>query len=132
MEKKLRPRNTNEEKKGMGIFSVIKYLLFSYILTGLLLLILAFLLYRFRLSEKIVAAAIIAVYLTATFLAGFFTGKQAENRKFLWGLLQGGAYFLILAVLSLAVNHSLGDLTHSFLTTFLLCAGGGMLGGMLS
>ena len=44
----------------------------------------------------------------------------------------GGLYFLVLLAVSLMVNGNVGDLGNSFLTTMVLCAGGGMLGGMLS
>ena len=131
MEKKLRPRSTNEES-GVPVIFLLKSLLFSYILTGGLLLLLALLLYRFSLPEKIVSISIIVIYVGATFLAGFLTGKKMKSRKFLWGLAMGSAYFLVLVIVSLVVNHSVGDLSDSFLTTLVLCAGGGMLGGMLS
>lgn len=95
-------------------------------------MLLALLLYRFSLSEKIVAVCIIVIYVGATFFAGILTGKKMKNRKFLWGLAMGSAYFLVLVIVSLAVNHSIQELSDSFLTTLVLCAGGGMLGGMLS
>ena len=119
------------EKKVPVIF-LLKCLLFSYIVTAALLLLLAFLLFKLGLTEKIVSIAIIAIYVVATFLAGFLTGKRMGSRRFLWGLLMGGVYFLVLVAISLAVNHSVKELTDSFLTTMVLCAGGGMLGGMLS
>lgn len=120
-------------KKGeLPVFFLLKSLLFSYILTGGLLLILALLLYKAGLSQKVVSVCIIVIYVLATFFAGFITGKKLQNRKFLWGALMGAAYFLVLVVISLAVNRQLGVLTNSFLTTLVLCSGGGMLGGMLS
>lgn len=131
MEKKLRVKSTNEEM-GIPIIFILKCLLFSYILTGGLLLILALLLYRFGLSEKIVSIGIILIYIGATFFAGFVMGKKMRNRKFLWGLLLGSAYFMVLVMVSLVVNHSIGNLTNSFFTTMVMCAGGGMLGGMVS
>lgn len=111
---------------------LLKSLLFSYILTGGLLLLLALLLYKAGLSQKVVSVCIILIYVLATFFAGFITGKKLKNRKFLWGALMGGLYFLVLAVISLIVNRQLGALTSSFATTLVLCCGGGMLGGMLS
>ena len=114
------------------VLFLLKSLLFSYILTGGLLLVLAFLLYKADLSQKVVSACIIVIYVLATFFAGFITGKKLKNRKFLWGALMGAAYFLVLVLISLAVNRQLGGLTNSFLTTLVLCSGGGMLGGMLS
>ncbi len=131
MERKLRPRNT-QEKKSAGILDLLKYLLFSYIITGVILLLMALVLYRFGLTEKIVSIAMIVLYISASFLAGYLAGRKMGSRRFLWGLLMGAAYFLVLVLLSLTVNHSVGNITSSFFTTLLLCACGGMLGGMLS
>ena len=114
------------------VLFLLKSLLFSYILTGGLLLLLALLLYKANLSQKVVSICIIVIYVLATFFAGFITGKKLKNRRFLWGALMGTAYFLVLAVISLAVNRQPGILSSSFLTTLILCCGGGMLGGMLS
>ena len=125
-------RRPSQSEEGIPVVFLLKSLLFSYIMTGILLLILAFLLYKVGISEKIVSIAIIIIYVGATFFAGFVAGKKMENRKFLWGLLMGSAYFIVLIVVSLIVNHSIANLTNSFLTTLVLCAGGGMLGGMLS
>ncbi|MEG1847864.1 MAG: TIGR04086 family membrane protein [Lachnospiraceae bacterium] len=114
------------------LLSLMKCLLGAYILTGGCLLLLALLLYRFQLSESVVTIAIIIIYIIATFAAGLIVGKKMEKRKFLWGLLTGSLYFVILMVISLLINHSITDVTTHILTTFLLCAGSGMLGGMLS
>jgi len=111
---------------------ILKCLLFSYLLTTGFLLLLALLLYRFGLSEKIVSVCIIAIYIIVTFLAGFLTGKREGNRKFLWGLMMGSLYFLILIVVSLIVNHGLTGISGNFFTVLVLCAGSGMLGGMVS
>ena len=127
----LRSRGTREEG-GIPLFFLMKSLLFSYILTAGLLLLLAFFLYKFNLTEKPVTIAIIVIYILATFFAGFVTGKRMQNKKFLWGLVMGAAYFVVLALVSLAVKQSPETLGQSFFTTMALCAGGGMLGGMLS
>ncbi len=124
-----------EKKTNQGefpVFFLLKTLLFSYIVTGALLALLAFLLYRLGLGEKAVAAAIIVIYVAAAFFGGFMAGKKQKTRKFFWGLVMGIAYFVVLAAASLAMGE--GGLTfgNSFFTTLVLCAGGGMLGGMLS
>ncbi len=111
---------------------LLKTLLFSYILTGAMLAILAFLLYKLGLGEKIVSIAIIVIYVASTLFGGFVTGKRMENRRFLWGLFMGAAYFLVLTAVSLCVGKGNIQVGNSFLTTLVLCAGGGMLGGMLS
>ena len=124
-----------EKTKTLGdlpILFLLKTLLFSYILTGALLALLAFQLYKVGLTEKIVSIVIIAIYVAATFFAGFMAGKKLKNRKFLWGLLMGSAYFLVLAGISLVLGKPAGQLGDSVVTTLVLCAAGGMLGGMLS
>lgn len=130
-EMNLRSRDAREEG-GIPLFFLLKSLLFSYILTAGLLLLLAFFLFKFDLTEKPVAIAIIIIYVVATFFAGFMTGRRLQNKKYLWGLAMGAAYFIVLALVSLAVKQSPDTLGQSFFTTMVLCAGGGMLGGMLS
>ena len=109
---------------------IVKALLVSYLLTGGLLLLLARLLYRFRLDEGKIQIGIILIYIVSCFAGGFLAGKMMKSRKFLWGVLLGLLYFLIMTLVSLAVNRGLQDGTTSYFTTFLLCMGGGMLGGM--
>lgn len=114
------------------VLFLLKTLLFSYILTGALLALLAFLLYKVGLTESIVSIVIIAVYVAATFFAGFVAGKKLKSRKFLWGLLMGSAYFIVLLGISMVVGEPAGQLGDSAVTTLVLCAAGGMLGGMFS
>ena len=124
MEKKLQ-----RESK---IMWVLKSLLVSYIITGILLLVLTLLLYKFDLDEQKVTAGIVAVYVVSTLIGGFVIGKFAKERKFLWGFSLGVGYFALLLLISLGVYHTLQGGGNNILTTFMLCAGGGMLGGMLS
>ena len=110
---------------------ILKCLLLSYLLTTGLLLLLALMLYRFGLSEKIVSVCIVAIYIIVTFFAGFLTGKREGSRKYLWGLLLGSLYFIGLLIVSLIVNHGMSA-SGNFFTVLILCAGSGMLGGMVS
>lgn len=128
-----RERKSGKEVTGkVPVLFLLKCLLVSYILTGGMLMLLALLVYRFSLSEKLVSVVIIGIYIGATFLAGFLAGKKLKAKKYLWGLLVGSVYFLVLVVLSLAVNHSFKDVATNFFTVLIMCAGSGMLGGMLS
>ena len=134
---RMRSKNKGEPQmgnmlSGEGILFIMKCLLFSYVLTAGLLLLLALLLYRFSLQEKIVNIGIIVIYIAVTFLAGLLAGKRAGSRKFLWGLCMGTLYFAVLALVSLAVNRSIADVATNFVTVFCLCAGSGMLGGMVA
>ena len=122
----------NTVAKGTQAIQILKALLASYIVTGILLFILTFLLYKFDLDEQMVTAGIIAIYVLSTFAAGFIMGKLKKNRKFIWGLGKGLLYFLLLFGISFGVYRSFDGNAVSVLSTFLLCAGGGMLGGMLA
>lgn len=114
------------------VLTILKNLLLSYIVTALLLLLLALLLFKMGLAEQIVSIAIIAIYVAATFLGGFLTGKGFKSRRFLWGLVMGAAYFLVLLLISLLFNRADFQFDGKLLTTLVLCTAGGMLGGMFS
>lgn len=104
----------------------------TYLLTGILLLLLAFLVYQFGLGEKAVGIAIIVIYAAVNFMGGFFMGKKKKVKKYLAGFTMGILYFTFLVVVSLLCNHGLQDFSGNFFTTMVICAGSGMLGGMLS
>lgn len=114
------------------LLRMLKALLTSYVATGLLLLALAFLLYQFQLAKSMVSIGIVAIYILSCFLAGFIEGKIMGTRKFIWGAIVGLLYFVLLTVISLAVNHGFDGTSSNFITTLVLCTAGGMLGGMLS
>lgn len=114
------------------IITYLFFLLSAYLATAGCLLILALLLYKIPLSDSAVNIGIVIVYTLSTFLASFICGKKLKTKKFLWGLLIGVGYFLILLLLSFVINQSAVSLGSNLLTTFLICAGSGMLGGMLA
>ena len=124
MERKLR--------KDAGVMWVLKSLLVSYILTGVLLLLLAVALYKLELNEKAVSAAIVAIYIVSTLIGGIIIGKFARVRRYLWVLGLGIGYFALLLLITLGVYRTLNGDAANLVTTFVLCAGGGMAGGMLS
>ena len=111
---------------------IIKALLCAFVLSAFLLMLLAMLLYKMNLDEKKVAAEIVVIYVLSTFLGGFFIGKKAGKRKFIWGLIVGILYFALLLLISFGIYHSLQANGANVLATFLMCAGGGTLGGMFS
>ena len=111
---------------------MLKSLLVSYIVTGVLLVVLAMLLYRLELNEKTVSASIVAIYVLSTLAGGFILGKLMKVKRFIWGLGLGVVYFALLLLITLGVYRGLNGDGANLLTTFILCAGGGMAGGMIS
>lgn len=111
---------------------MLKSLLVSYIITGVLLVVLAMLLYRLELNEKTVSASIVAIYVLSTLAGGFILGKLMKVKRYIWGLSLGVVYFALLLLITLGVYRGLNGDGANLLTTFILCAGGGMAGGMIS
>ena len=122
-----------QRDRKLGIpFSLLTGILGGYLITILGLFVLALLLLQFQLSKETVEIGILILYVLSVFTAGFVIGKQRKNRKFLWGMAVGFAYYLILFLLSIVMQKNVTTEAGELLTTFLICIGGGMLGGMLS
>ena len=119
-------------RKDSKVMWVLKALLASYIVTGILLLLLTMALYKMELNEKMVSAAIVAIYVMATLIGGILIGKMAKVKRFIWGLGLGVAYFALLLLITLGVYHTLNGDGANLVTTLILCAGGGMAGGLIS
>lgn len=121
-----------KKEKMSRVMWVLKSLLASYIVTGLLLLGLTFLVYKFEFDEQKVLVGIIAIYVISTFVGGFIIGKLMKVKKFIWGMIIGAIYFVLLLAISYGVYREFNTNGLNVLTTFILCIGGGMFGGMLS
>ncbi len=112
--------------------SLIRSLFVSFVLSGILLLALSFLLYKLRLSKNQIQAGVYIVYGLACLAGGFLTGKQIRIRRFLWGGLSGVLYFAVLLALSLLLNQGIHSGLPGILISLAVCAGAGLIGGMLS
>ena len=119
-------------QKNIKVIWWIKLLLASYIVTGILLLVLTFFMYKFELNEKIVSAAIVGIYVVSTLIGGVIIGKLTKSKRYLWGMVLGILYFVLLLLITLGVYRTLNGDSVSIVTSLILCAGGGMTGGMIS
>lgn len=132
MTNRLRPRNEKQNPAS----AIGKTLFLMYFISGILLVILALFLYKFDLSEAVIKIGTIAVYIVSGFIGGYFIGKQMQEKKYLWGLVAGSAYFLLLLLLSLVAKQGMGMELFAdpvkILATLMLCAVSGMAGGMFS
>lgn len=119
-------------KRNQSLLSVLKILLLMYVVTGIMLLVLTMLLSKLQLTESAVSVGIVAIYVVSGFLGGLLTGKKMKNRKFIWGMVMGGCYFLVLVLGSILFHKGLDMEASRFLTTLILCTASGMVGGMVS
>lgn len=118
-------------KKNEKLFEVLKCMLVAYVLTGVMILILALLLFKFSLPAKVIGAGITMIYIISSLIGGLMVGKKMQVRKFVWGLILGSAYFGVLLLVSLVAGGGAGNVSANLFLTYALCAGSGMLGGML-
>ena len=119
------------DKKNVAVASFFRSFLLAVILTGVFLLVQAFLI-QMELPEKLSAFLLAGTYVFANLIAGWRLGKRVEHRKFLWGMLLGLVYFLVLFLLSFIQNGFTIPDTQKAILVFFLCVGGGTFGGMIS
>lgn len=117
----------SENSKTMG-----KILLFMYGITAILLFLLALLVQKAGFGEGAISVGISSVYVFSCLWGGFLAGKVQKVRKFLWGILTGVLYIAVMLGITLIVKKGFDGSFVSFIVNFLLCLGGGMLGGMVS
>lgn len=108
----------------------LKALLLAAVITGVEIIILSVLLYKTNLSESNLHIGVIVGYGIACFLSGLYCGKKIKTRRFLWGIVAGLIYYVVLLAVSVPVCGS--DFSLSFVSSALVCLGSGMLGGMIS
>lgn len=128
LQNKLKSRNEKENPT----IAIVAALLIMYLLSGILLLLLAFLLFKMELSEMFVKAAVIVIYVVTGLVGGIFVGKRLKDRKFLWGLLTGSIYFLLLVIFSAFFHQGFQIEADKVITTWILCGASAMAGGMIS
>lgn len=114
------------------ITALLTGLVAAYAITGGSLLLLALLLFKLDLTEGKITAGIIIIYILSCFLGGLLAGKRAGSRKFLWGLLLGLIYVLLLMAVSAFTGPGISAGAPSVITSFIMCVGAGMMGGMLA
>lgn len=119
-------------KGGKGIGRLAVALAVAYVVTAVALFGIAFVMLKLQPDTKTTELLILAVYVLSCFAGGWYAGHLAGRRKFLQGLLVGLLYFGLLFLISGMGERELqSDLAGGGLAC-LLCAAGGMLGGMLA
>lgn len=128
LKNKLKSRNEKENPT----VAVIAALLMMYILSGILLLLLALILFKMEPGEMFIKAGVIVIYIVTGAVGGIFVGKRLKDRKFLWGLLTGSIYFLLLVLFSALLKQGFQMEVDKIITTWILCGASAMAGGMIS
>lgn len=111
---------------------VLGSLFLAYVISFLMILLLAYILLKVQPSEKVIQGAVIVIYILSTFIGGFFIGKKMEKKQYLWGMVLGILYFLIVFLISFTLHKDITGQTGSLITVLIMCTLGGTLGGMIS
>ena len=120
------------KKGGKGIGRLAVALVVAYLITVLALFGISFVMLKLQPDTGTTELLILAVYVLSCFAGGWYAGRRAGQRKFLQGLFVGLLYFVLLFLISgMGEREIQSDLASGGLAC-LLCAAGGMLGGMLA
>lgn len=118
--------------KGKIAGILLRGLVLAGVVSMAILLILAFVLLKLQPDTEKIELGVMLVYGVSCFFGGWYSGRKMGRRKYLWGLAVGALYFaLLFAVSGMSDRTVQPELLHS-LTAFVLCAVGGMLGGMVA
>ena len=70
------------------------------------------------------------IYFVSTFVMGFISGRVSKEKKYIWGMIAGFSYFVIMIMLSVLIEDT--SERTGVLKALILCLAGGTFGGMLS
>lgn len=113
-------------------WNLFRGLVLAGIVSMISLLILAFVMLKLQMDVGQMEIGILLTYALSCLAGGWYCGRKSEKRKFIWGLLTGILYFLLLFLISRTGEDAGAADFMQGLTAFALCAAGGMLGGMLA
>lgn len=113
------------------IIQFMKGLIFSYVASFVVLLVLAFLMFQWDIAEGVVRGGVIFAYVISCFIYGMLVSRQHSGRRYLWGILAGAAYYVVLLIVSMICNRAIFTSVPGILPALFLCLSGGMLGGMV-
>ncbi|MFI3237154.1 MAG: TIGR04086 family membrane protein [Lachnospiraceae bacterium] len=115
--------------------SIVKKIMVSMlvasIIVGVLLLFTSYLISKSFIGENQVQIVLLVIHGVAAFVSGIMIGKIQKERKFMWGMVAGVAWFLFVLILSFALQ-STGIDTKELGGVLFVSLIGGLLGGMLA
>ena len=104
----------------------------SCIVSFIMLLLCALVLYLGDISNNVVGVMVVLTYFVSTLIGGIYCGKHADKSKYLWGIISGVGYFLLLVALALIGDTGGFVIDVSVIVAAVVSVLGGMIGGMIS
>lgn len=119
------------EKKKLNYMALVKGILFSIALTLILILIITCICYWGNISEKILGLMLFAASAVSVFFSSVLMMKSIKKSGFIYGLLNGLGYFIVILVASICFSGKFSPSAQVFTMlagTLLAGALGGVLG----
>lgn len=113
------------------IVQVVKVAAAATLVSVLLIFLCALLAYKLRLGLGQIALCVAVIYAVAAFIAGFGIGRIRKEKRLLWGLCAGAAYFLVVFIVSLFVSHGIQSGIGTIVRNLIICVAAGGIGGVL-
>jgi len=121
-------RRTKNPLAAMGVALAV-----AIVTTLLLILLVTVLVYNTNISGTMSGILLVAIYVLAPFAGAFVLGKMVKKKRFLWGLLLAGVYFVIFLVVSrMSASPESMPGVRDYIEVLLAVLPGGILGGMFS
>jgi putative membrane protein (TIGR04086 family) len=118
----------NELKKQGG--SVISGVLIAYAITCVIFIGYAILLTYSNVSEKNISLVVTITCIISVIVAGFDASRGAAGKGWLWGMIAGALYAVILCAIMMWVQKTL-TIDSRGVTLLILSLAGGGLGGII-
>lgn len=119
------------EKKKLNYMALVKGILFSIALTLILILIITCICYWGNISEKVLGLMLFAASAVSVFFSSVLMTKSIKRAGFIYGLLNGLGYFIVILVASICFSGKFSPSAQVFTMlagTLLAGALGGILG----
>ena len=117
------------QESGKKLIYTFKAFLLSAAVSVVSMLSAAGMLYKGIAHNSQLKLYVFFIYFIASFVGGIYIGKKSEKRRFLCGMMYGFVFFCGVLIISVLVNG--GKVEESIVLPLIICAIGGMVGGML-
>lgn len=118
-----------EEKKPQ-VFALFSSLLIAYAITCIVFIAYAILITYSSITEQNISLVVTITGIISVAVAGFDSAKDAKSKGWLWGIIAGTLYGIILLCIGTFVNKGL-SIDSKTITLLIICIAGGGLGGVV-
>ena len=130
MREKKRMPDIKSELKNAPIAAILSGLGIGYAITCIIFIAYAILLTYTDITEKNIPIVVLATVVLSVLVAGYDAAKAASNKGWLWGMVAGLLYAVIMLLVGLSVMKNFGFGAKTATLLILSLAGGG-LGGII-